>query len=123
MAEKNSLIHIKLESEEAVTSRTAILSSQIILLKILKKVSEYKDYRAKEFELKSQMYNKIRELRITIGNLEKVLPKLKLPKTLKKQEEKKEPQYAPQKKKTPYDFNIETQLQEIQRKLDALQRR
>lgn len=114
-----SLIHIKLEREEALESRRDMLASQITLLKILKKINGYRAYRAREFELKLKFYTKVKELKTSLGNLEKALPKLKIPRILKKQEhEEKRVQ-----KTEIHDLSIEGQLKEIQRKLDELQGR
>lgn len=119
MVENGSLIHIKLEQNEAIESRRNILASQIILLKILKKVNEYKTLRAREFELKLKLYKKIREVKTDLENLKKALPKLKIPKILNQKEDEEKPI----RKTESYDLSIEGQLHEIQRKLDELQKR
>src|SRR3989338_7241357 len=90
-----NLIHIKLERGEALESKRDVLASQIALLK------------------------KMVGLKTSLRNLEKTLPKLKIPKTLNKEE-----QHEKKILKTEAgDLSIESQLQEIQRKLEELQRR
>ena len=114
-----NLIHIKLERGEALESKRDVLASQIALLKILKKVNAYRVYRARDFELKIELYKKMVGLKTSLRNLEKTLPKLKIPKTLNKEE-----QHEKKILKTEAgDLSIESQLQEIQRKLEELQRR
>ncbi len=114
-----NLIHIKLEREEALESKRDVLASEIVLLKILKRVNSYRVYRTKEFELKMTLYKKVKELKAGIGNLQRTLPQLKVPKLLIK-EEVGEKRVS---KTSIRDLGIEGQLQEIQRKLDELQRR
>src|SRR3989344_1454023 len=82
-----NLIHIKLERGEALESKRDMLASQIALLKILKKVGVYRAYRSKEFELKIGLYKKMMGLKTSLRSLEKALPKLKIPKTLSKEEQ------------------------------------
>jgi|SRR3989344_1828051 len=114
-----NLIHIKLERGEALESKRDLLASQIALLKILKKVNAYRAYRAKEFELKIDLYKKMVGLKTSLRSLERALPKLKIPKILNK-EEQHEKKFS---KAEVGDLSIEAQLQEIQRKLEELQRR
>jgi hypothetical protein len=117
-----NLIHIKLERGEALESKRDVLGSQITLLRILKRANTYRVYRAREFELKLTLYKKIKELKTNLATLQRVLPQLKLPKVLKKETDFEGKKVL----KTNIgiqDLSIEGQLQEIQRKLDDLQRR
>ena len=119
-----NLIHIKLERGEALESKRDVLASQIALLKILKRINNYRVYRAREFELKLTLSKKIKELKTNLSSLQRALPTLKIPKLLNKNpdldiEEKK----SLKKSAIIKDLSIEGQLQEIQRKLDELQRR
>lgn len=117
-----NLIHIKLEREEALESKRDLLASQIALLKVLRRINTYRVYRVREFELKLTLNKKIRELKVNLGSLQRVLPALKVPKILNKGVESEGKKTL----KTSFgvqDSSIEGQLQEIQRKLDDLQRR
>lgn len=117
-----NLIHIKLEREEALEAKRDILASQIVLLKILKRINNYRVHRARESELRLTLNKKIKELKAGIGNLQRTLPQLKVPKVLNKGANIEEKRAA----KTSVgiqDLSIEGQLQEIQRKLDDLQRK
>ena len=120
VASNENLIHIKLERGEALESKRDVLASQIALLKILKKVNAYRAYRTKELELKIELHKKMVGLKTNLKSLEKTLPKLKISKTLNKEEEQQEKNIR---KTEVGDLSIEAQLQEIQRKLEELQRR
>ena len=120
MVENGNFIHVKVERGEALESKRDVLASQIALLRILKRINSYRAYRSKELELKIEFYKKIRELKTKLVNLEKALPKLK---TLKKFGNEEKQRKAQPKKTEIRDLSIEGQLQEIQRKLEELQRR
>ena len=118
---KENLIHVKLGYREALQTKRDILSSQIILLRIAKAIRGYGFYRSNELELKLLLYKEMKDLKMTLGKLQKTLPKPKIPDILKKEgQEKTEPKSK--KIKSP-ERNIEEQLQEIQKRLNELQRR
>ena len=110
------LLHIKFERVEAIESRKNILECQIALLKILKRASSYKALKERESGSKESLNKKMRGLRNAFMRLEKALPRLKIQK-IKDEEEK-----VKQKKQPKEDLTIESQLQEIQRRLEELQR-
>ncbi|PIO07869.1 hypothetical protein COU59_02650 [Candidatus Pacearchaeota archaeon CG10_big_fil_rev_8_21_14_0_10_34_12] len=122
---KDNLIHIKLEYEESLNAKRDILSSEVALLRIATQMNGYKHYRTKELDLKIVLSKKLKELKTNISSLHKVLPTLKLPELLKKED------YGGQKKLTSHttshvstkDIGIEAQLREIERKLNELQSR
>ncbi|MEX0920468.1 MAG: hypothetical protein WDZ69_02700 [Candidatus Pacearchaeota archaeon] len=116
---KDNLIHIKLDYSEAFDTKKDLLSLQMKLLKIAKKIREYNFYRNEEAELKSLLYKKAKGVRTDIGNLQKILPKADLPKILEK-DKTKELEISSKSTRSP-DKNIEDQLQEIQRRLSELQ--
>ena len=116
---KENLIHIKLGYGEALQAKRDILSSQMTLLRIAKAIRGYGIYRSGELELKLVLYKKIKELKMNLGKLQKTLPKPKIPDILKKEGWEKTEQ--PKKIKSP-ERNIEEQLQEIQERLNELQR-
>ena len=109
------LIHIKLEYEDAIQSKKNILSLEMGLLKIIQTIKEYHELRSKEFELKIKLYRHIKTLLTEIRRLQKNLPKLEIPKILKKPETK---EIIPKEKH--YEESIESQLREIQEKLNSL---
>ena len=78
-------------------------------------IKEYHELRSKEFELKIKLYRQIKTLLTEIRRLQKNLPKLEIPKILKKPETK---EIIPKEKH--YEESIESQLREIQEKLNSL---
>jgi len=110
------LIHVKLEYEDAVESKKDILSSEMDLLKIIQTIKRYRELRTQEFKLKIKLYRQIKTLLTEIRRLQKDLPKLEVPKILKEPQIKK----TIPKKEIIIDDNIESQLKEIQDKLNSL---
>lgn len=119
--ENQNPIHIKLDYSEAVDTKKDILTLQMRLLKINRTIREYGLYRNEEFELKSLLYKKAKEIKLNIGKLQKTLPKAKLPKILEKEDEEKSEKLS--KTVRGPEGNIEDQLQEIQKRLNELQKR
>jgi len=114
-----NLIHIKLNYGEAFSTKKNLLSSQMYILKLLKNVENYKFLKEKEFQYKERIVKKIKETKINIRALERILPKAKIPKSLKKEGEEFQKRNSKLKAR---DKSIESQLSEIKRKLDNLQR-
>ena len=112
MSDEN-LIHIRLDYREAFNTKKGLLSSQMYLLRLLRNIENYKFLRMKELQQKQRLVEKIRK------TLERTLPKAKIPKYLKKSGEESEKENF---KIKTHDRNIESQLSEIKRKLDNLQR-
>jgi|SRR3989344_1917907 len=118
------LIHIKLEYEEGVKSKKDILYSEMELLKIAKIIKRYHDIRSEELSNKINLYNKIRDIKKDIAKLNNILPLLKIPSILRKEEIHEKEKYeeiTKQVKEKHYDLSIESQLQEIRDKIQALQ--
>ncbi len=128
---KENLIHIKFEYDEALTAKKEFLTSEAELLRIAGNIERYELYRDKELELKMILYKKIKELKSTISSVHRLLPTLKLPDILKKYEEEYKGQNKIQDhinnipKTTPTNTggDVESQLREIERRLDELQNR
>lgn len=127
---KESLIHIKLEYDEALEGKRDILASEASLLRIFQSIEVYKSYRDNELELKMLLYKKTKEVRTNIILLHKTLPALHMPEMLKKRTER----YLNQMKErsttasaTPVPAgragDIQSQLNEIENRLNELQRR
>lgn len=117
-----NLIHIKLEYEEALQSKKDILSSEMGLLKIAKIIKRYHFLRTKELKNKLKLHKKIKETKSNIRKLQIILPKLKIPEILRKDdqeigeiENKKD-----ETKEKQDDESLELQLQEIRDKLKSL---
>jgi hypothetical protein len=116
-----SLIHIKLEYNESLETKRDALNTQKDLINLLKSIKHYHSIRNEELKLKLRIQKKIRELKMNISKLEQILPKVKIPEILRKENEEVRRESVPRKiKKEDYDKNIEDQLREIQEKLRRL---
>jgi len=115
------LIHIKFEYDSALDCKKDILSSEIDLLRMSQKLENYHDLRNEELDLKVKVEKRLKALKLDIGRLQNLLPKIKIPKILKPESERKE---EPVHKEVtrPKEDKIETELQEIQKRLSSLQR-
>ena len=115
-------IHIKLEVDEAREGKKDLLSSEVNLLKISQTISRYKDLRIKELEKKRLIIQKSKEIKKNLLKLQGLLPTLKIPKIL----EKDEIEILTVKEKISINpirrsSDIEGQLLEIQEKLRNLE--
>jgi len=107
---------------EALQLKKDLLITKMGLLKITKTIRNYGYFRSEELRLKLVLNKKMREVKMNIGKLQKVLPKLKVPEILRKDEEALPPTKPEIKKNISIDESLETQLQEIQNRLNELQR-
>ena len=127
MKSQNSM-YVQLGQKEALQSKKDILSSELNLLKIKKRMKTYQLLRKEEIKTKLKLYRKIKEFLNNINQLQKTLPQIRIPKILKKEEEK----YSPEKqeierkiektKEQQYDKDLENQLWEIQKRLKELEK-
>jgi len=117
-----NLIHVKLEYEEALQSKRDVLSSEMNLIQIIKVMRQYRFLRLKELKTKLKLYQKIKEVITDIKKVQTVLPKLKIPEILQKGKITEEPKRLEIKEEPYYDKSLESQLKDIQRKLNALQK-
>jgi hypothetical protein len=114
------LIHVKIGYDEGIKAKKNILSSEISILKILKKIKSYNDLRQKELNLKLKIKKKIKKTKLDIKKLQTILPKVKIPEEIKTREKKSQ---MIQKIKNKRDNStLESELQEIQEKLNSLNR-
>ncbi len=114
---KESVVHVRLGFEEAVNTKRSLLNIEMWLLKAAKNIEAYKLLRLKELALKETLQNKSKEFRASIENLETVLPEFETPHL--KHDSSQPSKTGEIKGKKGSD--IEDQLLEIQRRLDALQ--
>ncbi len=119
MASEN-VIHIKLDYEESLRAKRDILSSEISSLKIAKRIGRYRFLRLEELKLKAKVYGKMKEEKINIKKLRALLPAPKMPRILRK-EYVMEEHLEKTKNTTEQQEDIESQLREIQRRLEQLQ--
>lgn len=115
---KETLVHVKLEYEEAIRTKKDILSAEMMLLRMIKRLNSYGAYRIAELELKAELYKKSKELKTGIANIQKILPKEEIHGILKSGKNHETVHEARIKSS---GTDIESQLREIQRKLERLQ--
>lgn len=117
-----SVVHVRLDYNEVLNTRKSILSSQLHSLNIIKNIARYKDMRMRELTLKNRLYWKIKETKVQIRKLQNFLPRPKIPRILRKEElaEKRRQQDAESMPES--EGEIESQLRQIQRRLNELQR-
>ena len=86
---EQSIVHIKVDYDEALQSKRDILASERDFLRIIKRIKRYKLLRGEELNNRIKIQNKLKELNSNITKLNQILPKVKLPNILKKKEEAK----------------------------------
>ena len=126
-----NLIHLKFNYDEALNSKRDILYSERSLITIAKIINNYLSLKNQRLNVRLDLHKKLKETTTDIRKLQKLIPDVKIPKILRKEEPEKEEEKQGKKKefrkpikkeKYPvYDDSIESQLQEIQRKLQNLQ--
>jgi hypothetical protein len=118
---EQELIHIRLDYLEAKKGKTDLLSAQMNLLKIIKIINNYKGLRLKELETKNKVNIKLKQINLNIKKLKKLLPIYKIPKILEHTFEERETKEIKEKIRVIPKNTLESQLEEIQNKLRALQ--
>lgn len=116
------LIHLRFEYEEALQSKRDILYSEKNLMVITKKINNYLFLREEELKLKIRLHRKIKELLTTIRKLQKMNPQIEVPKILKKERHETKEKIEIKTKIKKGSDHIESQLREIQEKLNTLQK-
>lgn len=114
-----NVIHIRLDYVEALKAKRSILSSELSSLNIAKRIARYRAIRMEELGLKSRLYGKMKEAKLNIKKLQSILPNPKVPRLVRREQameknlEKDEILHN--------EGDIESQLREIQRRLERLQ--
>jgi hypothetical protein len=103
--------HIRLDYDEAVDSKKKLLSTEINLLQVVKKIRAYKIVRKKELSYKNGLRIKMKALNKKINSIYSSFPEEYMPK--KKRVKKKV-------KETEMPKDIHDELEEIKRKLEKL---
>ena len=117
MKKKDNLVYIKFDYSEALESKKDLLSLELELVKVLKIIKEYKVMRIKELKLKKQLKGKTSSGLSNVKRILGTLPKIKLNSI-----ESGLTKFTKKEKETSvYDSALESELEEIQRKLRALQ--
>lgn len=104
--------HLKLDYEEALAAKKQLLTFELNLLQILRKMSAYKLLRKKEQGNSNKIKTSVAAMRSKINALESTFPTDKKPKRKRERREIK----APRK----YGRGLQRELDEIKRKLARL---
>jgi len=112
---KNNLIHVKLEYDEAIEAKRNLLSSEIEILKLAKNIKRYHRLRSEELKSRARFLRQMKELKISVGGLQQALPKINISPAVRNEKEQEISKKIPKKEKE--DYSLEAQLREIQERL------
>ncbi|MFH1365262.1 MAG: hypothetical protein ABIH28_01615 [archaeon] len=109
-------VYVQLTSEEFSTSKKDILSYQMALINMIKSIKKYNLLRDEEVAIKINLQNTLKETNENIRKIETRIPKI--------EEHKHKQKSLPEKKPSIeyYDQNLESQLEQIRRKLEEIGR-
>ena len=82
------LIHIKFEYSAGVQCKRDLLSTELDMLKINKRIRRYQELRMNELDIKMQIDRKMKAFKLNIGRLQNLMPDLKIPQILEKAHKK-----------------------------------
>jgi len=117
-----NLVHVKIEYNEALESKKDLLSLEINLIRIIKAIKKYKSVRAEELRLKNKLKRTTGSALTNIRKFQRTVPKIKIHRISKKDEEIDEFSEISNAKEDKHDRVLEIELEQIQEKLRALQR-
>jgi hypothetical protein len=119
----NEVKYVRLDGNEGILAKRYFLSTEMILLKILRGIKGYHNARVKELKEKTKLLNSLREINQNVRKIQNNIPKLTTSK-LESEWEKPENIKTGRMKtgESAEDRNLEMQLRDIQEKLRALQR-
>lgn len=116
VSEKKEIIHIKLESQEALKAKKDLLYSQIDLINLIKTIGRYKELREQELDKKMEISKKIKIIQKNIQKIKKEFPNLR-----PLEEKEKEKPLATPKMIIPKTSELEQELLDIQEKLRLME--
>ena len=106
-------VHVKLGFEEAINSKSSLLSTEINLLNIVKNMQNYRKLRKIELSDKIKMRTSAKKILSEIKSLKESLPKTKSP-----EKEKKEAKVEVE--KLAKGTKLEAELKDIRERLEKL---
>lgn len=116
--EKESIIHVRLEYNEAKQSKMDLLASEADIINIIQSMNRYLAIREVELGLKSKFYREIKKIAMEVKLLELNLPQIRTPRIMMRHSEEKPIEVEAI--KTKGGDELEKQLMDIQRKLKEL---
>ncbi len=114
--EEENPVYVKLEYYESLASKRDLLSSEKILLNIIRIIKRYHAIKLEQLRMRSHLHKSVKELDLLIKKVKSSFPFVDIPELTKHEELIKEIDAE----KEDSEEDIELQLEEIQRKLDAL---
>jgi len=111
----DNLVYAKFEYYEALESKRDILSAEMSVLNVMKRMRKYHSLRIKELDKKKQLVKEVKELEMSIKKSRASLPMTEVQKKIKREEF----EIKPSKIKSA-DNDLEYQLREIQDRLKSL---
>ena len=106
-------IHIKIDFDEAVSSKRDLLMCEMSTLKLVSRIKKYQELREEEITRKSELKNRLRDARLILERIRKNTPKLK---SVKKEKKEIEEKVIDIEKKA----SIELELRNIKERLEKL---
>jgi len=82
------LIHIKFEYSAGVQCKRDLLSTEVDMIKINKRIQRYQQLRMQELDIKMQVDRKMKAFKLNMGRLQNLMPDLKIPQILEKAHKK-----------------------------------
>jgi len=101
--------YVKLTHDEKILGKKVLLTSQINIIRITKRIKKYQELRNEETAAKIILKRKVAEIIDELKNLKKILPKEKNPKEIKEKTDQKRHK------------DLELEIEEIKRKIERLQ--
>jgi hypothetical protein len=122
MAEQPNPVYVRLSYENFVESRRNLLSSEMSLLNVLKIIKRYDAIRSTELKMKTEMCKLVKDLDAAVKKTKSSFPFLKIPQNAKRENLKEKEAGKPKIIKETYDESLESQLKDIQERLNAIGR-
>lgn len=107
-------LHIKYDFDEALDGKKDILNTEANLIRIIKKIQNYKLLRAQSSKKKIELKTRLNELAVKINVLKKLMPKASIPKI-------QEIEIKASAEEIRKKISLEQELSEIQEKLTKLE--
>lgn len=105
--------HVKFNYEEALEAKKELLSAELGLIELAKRIKNFKTLRKRELSAKDKLKTALKNIKVKIKLIHSTFPPEEVPKTKQEIKEKKI--------KRQHEQNIKDELQEIEEKLASLQ--
>jgi len=116
MEQKNP-VYIRLEYDESIESKKDVLSSEVLLLNLVKSIKNYHSIRLEELKIKAGIYKAVKGLNLTIKKTKSSFPFLKIPEKVKRENINGKEIKVPKEK---IDRDLDSEVRQIQERLRNL---